>query len=276
MRNKRTPKNIMNDLGLLSPRLNYFISVYEQKSIHASSRKLGLDPANISRMIKALEKSCGTQLFVRHKNGLHATQSAQVLYKAVTAAQLEYSQVINSTSRVPRTIRIGFSAAIGHSYFSYKFMNVIQQQNLAPTFTIDSSTALVEKIKSRELDFAMVNTELKFPGLVVKRMQIESLVLCSRSSEITDTLVYHPDTLALEQIIHSIRYKSRWMVRDYFLILKFLMETNTLMGVLPESMVTKTPDLHILEKMEGVGKITALSWPSSIGLELMKLIERSG
>lgn len=266
-------RKMINDFNILSSDIAYFKLVYEHKSINGAARKIGQDPANISRMIKRLESNLNSKLFIRHKTGLSPTEQGERFYSAISNAQSQFMETLNNHAVSSKRIRIGFSSTIGYAHFSPKMVQGIISLGFVPEFTLGWSAELIEKMKSRELDFALVHNTVKFPGLISRKITTESLVLCSASTELQKTLLLHPDMLELEKIINAVSYKSRWMIKDYFVLSQMLATNKELMGIIPESLLKTRPQLKVLRTFESVGKITALSWPGSVGLELIRWIE---
>lgn len=60
--------------------LEYFIKVYEKKSITGAAKDLYITPQGISKMIKQLEMELETELFVRGPRGMEASEAGELLY----------------------------------------------------------------------------------------------------------------------------------------------------------------------------------------------------
>lgn len=263
---------MINEYNVLSAEMLYFKVVFERGSLNGAARQLNQDVANLSRMITRLESRVGTQLFVRHKSGLHPTSEGVRLYNAVSCAMNTYSEKFSLQDETARPIRMGFSSAIGFAHFSPKISKRLLELRLSPEFSLDSSFNLIEKIKFREIDFALIPSRIKFPGIIAKKIDTEDLVLCGLSSEPSDVLVLHPDMLGAEKIVSSISYQKKWLIGDYFVIAKVVSTHRRLMGLVPRSLLTVIPQLKVIEIYPEKGTITAVSWPGSIGVELMQIL----
>ncbi len=265
-------KRKMNDFGILAIDITYFLVVFEQKSINGAARKLNLDAGNISRAIARLEKNLGVKLFTRHKNGLRSTEFGDNFNAAVHEAQDSFSNRLASNKNTNRHIRIGFSPAIGYSHFCHRFIQPLIDLAMTPEFIIAPSSQLVEMIKHREVDFVLSHNTVKFPGVIARSIASEGVVLCSRTGTEQKILILHPDMLGLERIIQSFNYETRWLLRDYFVISKILESNEGVMGLIPETLAKGRSTLKILRTFSKEGRITALSWPGSVGVELIKQI----
>ncbi|MEG2017124.1 MAG: LysR family transcriptional regulator [Clostridium sp.] len=60
--------------------LEYFIKVYEKKSVTAAAKDLFITPQGLSKTIKQLEMDLETELFYRGSRGVEATEFGELLY----------------------------------------------------------------------------------------------------------------------------------------------------------------------------------------------------
>ncbi|MDX8045279.1 LysR family transcriptional regulator [Gracilibacillus sp. S3-1-1] len=60
--------------------LEYFIKVYEKKSVTAAAKDLYITPQGVSKTIKQLELELETELFSRGPRGVEATEAGEVLH----------------------------------------------------------------------------------------------------------------------------------------------------------------------------------------------------
>lgn len=57
--------------------LRIFVSVVDQGSFRRAAERLGMRPSSVSRRVRDLEQSLGTQLFSRHPGGVLVTEAGQ-------------------------------------------------------------------------------------------------------------------------------------------------------------------------------------------------------
>lgn len=103
----------------------YFLELSRAGRLTTAARRLGVDHTTVSRRIKALEKSMGSQLFIRDTAGYRLTEAGQALVPSVetmenAGLQIEAS-LPNQVERLSGTVRIGVTEAYG---------NVIVARNL--------------------------------------------------------------------------------------------------------------------------------------------------
>jgi DNA-binding transcriptional LysR family regulator len=266
---------MMNDFSVLSSEVTYFLLVYEQKSINSAARKINQNPGNISRHLSRFEESVGKKLFSRHKTGLNPTAYGEKLFRVLTSVRNEFTLNMATSDSASTKIKIGFSPTVGYSHFSKYFLKSLVESGMVADFTVLNSMTLIESIKKRELDFVLIPSAVKFPGLISKTITSENLVLCSKAKEPTNILITSSEMLGLDRIVQTINYSQRWNLNDYFVVRKFLETNSSLMGIIPENLCSESPHLHILKHFQNEGKITALTWPSSEGVNLIKSIKLS-
>ena len=67
----------------MSPRqLEYFLEIYNQKSIKKAAEKLIISPQAVSKTIKEIEEELGVKLFLRGKKSLEPTAEAEYFKKS--------------------------------------------------------------------------------------------------------------------------------------------------------------------------------------------------
>jgi DNA-binding transcriptional LysR family regulator len=95
--------------------LEYFVTIYENGSLSAASRKKFIAQPSISASLKQLEHSLSTLLFVRHARGVQATHAGEQLYP-LAKQLLEQAAVIRDvfstdTTKIP--FRLGLIKGLG-------------------------------------------------------------------------------------------------------------------------------------------------------------------
>ncbi|MGM0832107.1 MAG: LysR family transcriptional regulator [Pseudomonadota bacterium] len=73
--------------------LEYFIAVVETGSISAASRRVHIAQPALTRQMRLLEESVGTQLLDRHARGIHLTVAGKALYSEATRLLDERSDI---------------------------------------------------------------------------------------------------------------------------------------------------------------------------------------
>ena len=68
-------------MSLLSPQLQAFLKVAEQKTVHGAADKLFLTQTAVTQRIRTLETSLGTTLFIRTRRGMALTSEGGALLR---------------------------------------------------------------------------------------------------------------------------------------------------------------------------------------------------
>ena len=68
--------------------LKYFLALHRTKRMTAAAHALGVDQTTVARRIRALEKSIGTQLFIRRADAYELTTAADRLLPIATEVEV--------------------------------------------------------------------------------------------------------------------------------------------------------------------------------------------
>jgi DNA-binding transcriptional LysR family regulator len=90
--------------------LRAFIEVFDQRSITAASKSIGLSQPALSATIKELEESLGAQLFLRLPRGVEVTEEARILYpearRMITESETLKNRFRKNKNRLPLKVGI--------------------------------------------------------------------------------------------------------------------------------------------------------------------------
>jgi DNA-binding transcriptional LysR family regulator len=118
--------------------LDFFIKVYECRSISIASEKLYISAQGLSNVISRLEQELGCSLFNRDRAGSVPTVCGEAFYKYAVNTKSEYERMITEIEHLSRAekgvIRIGYSFGV----MSGLTMNITQEfQNKYPEYELD-------------------------------------------------------------------------------------------------------------------------------------------
>ncbi|MAY46966.1 Cyn operon transcriptional activator (plasmid) [Paracoccaceae bacterium] len=112
--------------------LKYFLALHRTKRMTAAAHALGVDQTTVARRIRALEKSIGTQLFIRRANAYELTTAADRLLPIATEVERSSNrvqeQVAGEAVRLQGTIRIGAPDGLG-TFFLPPVLALFQHEN---------------------------------------------------------------------------------------------------------------------------------------------------
>ena len=137
--------------------LDFFIKVYECRSISIASEKLFISAQGLSNVINRLEQELGCSLFNRDRAGSVPTACGDAFYKYAVNTKSEYERMVTEIEHLSRAekgvIRIGYSFGV----MSGLTMNITQEfQKKYPEYELDFAEMpdkiVDELVLSGELD----------------------------------------------------------------------------------------------------------------------------
>lgn len=159
--------------------LDFFIKVYECRSISIASEKLFISAQGLSNVISRLEQELGCSLFNRDRAGSVPTVCGEAFYKYAVNTKSEYERMITEIEHLSRAekgvIRIGYSFGV----MSGLTMNITQEfQNKYPEYELDFAEMpdkiVEELVLSEKLDigFAAYVDKDKFEYDLINESEI--------------------------------------------------------------------------------------------------------
>lgn len=152
-------------------RLRLFLQIVDSGTMSAASRAVHLTQPALSRTLAQLEASLGTPLFDRRGRGLTLTPAGRALEPKARALLAEAERVAREVSRAAERdytdLRLGTidSAA---TYLMPELVPLLYRAypGLALRFSSARSGVLLERVRSAELDLALVAHSGPPPGVV--------------------------------------------------------------------------------------------------------------
>lgn len=163
--------------------LKYFITVAEEGSISAASRKLNLAQPAISTSIKKLEQDLNSVLFYRKERGViltvageHFLQHARQIIKQASDAQLSMRNLVELDQG---EVEIGVPSMIGSYYFPPLVMAFKHQYPGLQMHIIDDGTRNIQqKLLNDELELGVIADHYFTPELDGRKLLTEEMVVC--------------------------------------------------------------------------------------------------
>lgn len=149
----------------MSPRqLEYFLEVYNCKSIKKASEKLIISSQAVSKIIKELENELNIKLFIRGKKELEPTVEAEQLRNHAIKILNEYRKIENIRSiaeKENKTLTI-YSVDGFLEYISVEFIKDFQETHPEIVLNIIETTEkdIIEKLEKREIDVGIITKML--------------------------------------------------------------------------------------------------------------------
>lgn len=192
--------------------LRTFIAVVEEKSFTKAAEKVNLSQPSVSVHIKHLETYFNTQLITRSMKPkkIIVTESGHLLYKrskqllSLLATTRDELQHIDSTYK--GHLKIGATSTIGECLlpsFLPSFCECYQDINIE--VIIGNSVEITKKMKSLQLDLALVEGSLSFPTFKQKCFFKDQLVLIAPKNDLFN-----------EEVLTShLLHQQRWLTREH-------------------------------------------------------------
>jgi len=186
-------------------KLETFLTVVRERSFSKASAKLGISQPAVTQQIKFIEKYLETKIIERKKNGIKLTNEGEELYKIVINIEKTINEAEQDILRIidkKMTFKLGASFTIGNYILPGECLNTISGIiNNDINLTIKVSNKLVEDIKDKKLDLALIESLVVDDDLVYREWLEDELVVFSNTPL--------PKMLSTEEL-----YNYRWICRN--------------------------------------------------------------
>lgn len=167
--------------------LRYFSTIAREGSFLGAAQKLGYAQSNLSTKIKQLEKELGTELFLRHKQGITLTEKGEVLLgyaeKLLSLAD-EAQQRINGEEVATSSLTVGSMESAAVTFLPEI---LVRYHAMQPKVNLTVKTCVsgiaVQKVLDYELDGAFIAGGATHPELSSLCVKQEELVLLTDNTE---------------------------------------------------------------------------------------------
>lgn len=239
--------------------LKYFVTVADEGSISAAARKLFMSQPPLSLQIKLLEKELDCCLFERGARRVSLTEQGKYLYdKAQSLLKIHDNtkeEILDLTHSNSGTVRLGVVSSVVN-LFSKKFLKDFSTEYPEIKFEITEANTynLLEKIKSNEIQIAIVRTPCDIGNLDKIELNSENLVVVS-----ADNNSFSDKTVSIKQLKNNdfviyrrwenlimrasetsdLKLKLKYIVDDARTVIN-LVNLNAGIGIVPQSIVKDT------------------------------------
>jgi LysR family transcriptional regulator, transcriptional activator of nhaA len=142
----------------------YFHVVATEGSIARAADRLGVTQPTVSEQVRALEKALATELFERTSSGLVLTEAGRRAYEHTTSMFRSGERLIESIGQlsaedVPRTLRVGITAAVSRTIAADFLMPVITFDECLPTIRSGEFPELLRALRQFDLDLVLCESQ---------------------------------------------------------------------------------------------------------------------
>jgi DNA-binding transcriptional LysR family regulator len=155
--------------------LHYFIEVSRTLNFSRAAERIGISQPSLSIAMQRVEHDIGTQLFIRHKKGVHLTKSGnQLLLHAKQLTQhweLVKHSVRTAAHAVEGSFVIGSHPSLALNFFSGFLPALLKKYaSLEIQIKLDLSRKIVEQIMELAIDLAVVANPIQHPNLIIQKL----------------------------------------------------------------------------------------------------------
>lgn len=150
----------------MSPRqLEYFLEIYNQRSIKKTAEKLIISSQALSKTLKEIESELQVNLFIRGKKELEPTMEAESLKNHAIKILQEYAKINNlkSYSEYQNRVLTIYSIDGFLQFVSVKFIQDFKESHPDILLNIVENTEkdIIDKLKKREINTAILTKSLE-------------------------------------------------------------------------------------------------------------------
>lgn len=160
----------------------HFLTIADTQSLTRAAEHLGVPQPALSRELRDLEASLGSNLFSRHSRGVVLTPAGQIFRKRVEAILRDIervpTEVAASNDVLTGSLSLGMPLSMGRLLTAPLVEQFREQLPQISLFLRDGiSTQIKDGLLSRELDLGVLSTPLIEPQLELEPLIEEPMVL---------------------------------------------------------------------------------------------------
>lgn len=162
--------------------LHYFVAVAEELHFSRAAERLCISQPPLSQQIRALEDELGVKLFERTKRQVQLTEAGKVFLERSSKVLEQLEQAIEVTQRIGRgevgRLAIAFVDSATYTVLP-DILSVFREQFPAVELRLHEMTTAqqIQALHLKQVDVGIVRSAIQEPGLSVKCLLQESLVL---------------------------------------------------------------------------------------------------
>lgn len=246
--------------------LEYFITIVNEGNISKAARELHISQPPLSNQMKLLEKELDTVLFIRGSRTIELTQEGKLLYeRANTILNLSDStirEIKNLKNKDRGTLRLGIISSIGDYIMEVLKVLNLDYPNIKYEIHEGNSYQLIELLRSRAIDIAIVRTPFNDEGFKTEYLNNDPILAVGdkiyfngdedtiNAEELIDKplIIYRRWENVIVNIFHNFgEYPNIKYINDDARTTLNLAKKGLGIGLMPKSIVDKT-DKNIVKK----------------------------
>ena len=142
--------------------LYYFHVAASEGSVAAAAAHLGVTQPTVSEQIRALERALDVTLFERTATGLRLTEIGRLAHEHTSVMFSASERLIEAlghgSAQVPRTLRVGISAAVARSLTADFLMPLFAVEDAVPSIGTADSVELLRSLRAGDVDLVLTES----------------------------------------------------------------------------------------------------------------------
>jgi LysR family transcriptional activator of nhaA len=142
--------------------LYYFHVAANEGSIAAAAARMGVTQPTVSEQIRALERVLDVTLFERTATGLRLTEIGRLAHEHTSVMFRAGERLIDALGlepeRVPRTLRVGISAAVARSSAADFLMPLFAMKDSVPSIRAGDPVELIRDLHAADVDLVLTES----------------------------------------------------------------------------------------------------------------------
>lgn len=196
--------------------LYYFHIAALEGSVAATAARLGVTQPTVSEQIRSLERSLSVTLFERTTSGLRLTEIGRLAFDHTsvmfTAGDRLIEALGHSPRELPRTLRVGLSAAVARSSTADFLTPLFAIDDCVPSIRTGDATELVRDLRGSELDLVLTDTPP--PDSVMRGLETAELA-CAALIAVAPPGVAPSSSWENIGIIQYRSSANRWAIEEF-------------------------------------------------------------
>jgi len=199
-------------------KLDTFSTVVKEGSFSKAASKLGISQPAITQTIKGIERRLACKIIRRKKNGILLTSQGEDLHKIAIKMEKEVNFAKRSILNIINkklTFKLGASHIIGTYVIPGNCLNGMSQSlDNDVKISIDSSEAIVEKLKDGMLDIGLIESRVEDNDLIYREWLEDEFILVSNVP--VPEIVNTEDLLTYQWVLREETSHTRQAVTEVF------------------------------------------------------------
>lgn len=197
--------------------LYYFHTAAVEGSIASAAQQLSVSQGTVSEQVRTLERTLGVMLFERQPGGLKLTEAGRLAFEHTSVmfrAGERLSEALgHDHGKMPRTLRIGLTGAVGRATTTNFLMPLLALPNCVPSIRGGDAAELIRDLRANELDLALCEHEP--PATALQGLEIAVLERMKLVAVAAPNIPISDDWHDVALIHYRPTSAFRWVVEDF-------------------------------------------------------------